>query len=125
MSGKYIGDFTKGQTICLLFNTLSQSLIPTSPTVAPTVAVYKNSTTETDVGVTQPSVDYDSKDGLHFLNIETTDIFYEPGMDYAIVFTGGIVDGKELARNVLRTFSIENRRTEAIKDDTTTIPAML
>ncbi len=124
MSGEYIGDFTKGQTIRLFFNTLTQD-IPTAPTVAPTVAVYKNSTTETDVGVTQPSVNYDGKAGLHFLNIETSDNFYEPEMDYAIVFTSGTVGGKELARNVLRTFSIENRRTESIKEDTVTIPAML
>jgi hypothetical protein len=125
MSGRYIGDFTKGQTIRLFFNTLSQALVPTTPTVAPTVSIYKNSTTETTVGVTQPSVDYDGKAGLHFLVIDTTDAFYETAMDYAIVLTAGTVDSKDLTRNVLRTFSIENRRTEAIKDDTITIPALL
>jgi hypothetical protein len=34
-------------------------------------------------------------------------------MDYDIVFTAGTVDGKDLTRTILRTFSLENRNTDA------------
>jgi hypothetical protein len=114
MSDKYIGDFKKGQTIRVKFNTFSQALLPTAPSVNPTVAVYKDSATEITVtGITQPTVNFDSKDGLHELVIDTSDAVYEIGKDYDIVFTAGTVDGKDLTRTILRTFSIENRNTDA------------
>ena len=62
MSDKYIGDFEKGQLVRVKFNTFSQAIIPTAPTVDPTVAVYKDSATEFTTGVTQPTVNFDSKD---------------------------------------------------------------
>jgi hypothetical protein len=114
MSDKYIGDFKKGQTIRVKFNTFSQALLPTAPSVNPTVAVYKDSATEITVtGITQPTVNFDSKDGLHELVIDTSDAVYEIGKDYDIVFTAGTVDGKDLTRTILRTFSIENRNIDA------------
>jgi hypothetical protein len=114
MSDKYIGDFKKGQTIRVKFNTFSQALLPTAPSVTPTVAVYKDSATEITVtGITQPTVNFDSKDGLHELVIDTSDAVYEIGKDYDIVFTAGTVDGKDLTRTILRTFSIENRNIDA------------
>jgi hypothetical protein len=51
--------------------------------------------------------------GFHELVIDTSDAVYEGGKDYDVVFTAGIVDGKDLARTILRTFSIENRNTDA------------
>jgi hypothetical protein len=113
MSDKYIGDFKKGQTVRVKFNTFSQALLPTTPSINPTVAVYKDSATEFTTGVTQPTVDYDSKAGLHELVIDTSDAVYEVGKDYDIVFTAGTVDGKDLTRTILRTFSIENRNIDA------------
>jgi ActR/RegA family two-component response regulator len=113
MSDKYIGDFKKGQTIRVKFNTFSQSIAPSTPSVSPTVAIYKDSATEFTTGVTQPTVDYDSKAGLHELVIDTSDAVYEVGKDYDIIFTAGTVDGKDLTRTILRTFSIENRNTDA------------
>jgi hypothetical protein len=114
MSGKYIGDFEKGQIIRIKFNTFSQAIVPTTPSVNPTVAVYKDSATEiTLTGITQPSVDYDGKAGFHELVIDTSDAVYEAGKDYDVVFTSGIVDGKDLTRTILRTFSLENRNIEA------------
>jgi hypothetical protein len=114
MSDKYIGDFRKGQVIRVKFNTFSQALIPTAPSVALEVAIYKDSATEiTATGITQPTPNYDSKNGLHELVVDTSDAVYEVGKDYDIVFTAGIVDGKDLTRTILRTFSIENRNIDA------------
>jgi hypothetical protein len=114
MSDKYIGDFKKGQQIRVKFNTFSQALIPTAPSVDLEVAIYKDSATEiTTNGITQPTPNFDSKNGLHELVVDTSDVVYEVGKDYDIVFTAGTVDGKDLTRTILRTFSLENRNTDA------------
>jgi hypothetical protein len=114
MSDKYIGDFKKGQQIRVKFNTFSQALIPTAPSVALEVAIYKDSATEiTTTGITQPTPNFDSKNGLHELVIDTSDAVYEAAKDYDIVITAGTVDGKDLTRTILRTFSIENRNVDA------------
>ena len=113
MSDKYIGDFTKGQQIRVKFNTFSQAIVPATPSINPTVAIYKDSATEFTTGVAQPTVDYDGKAGFHELVIDTADSVYEIGKDYDIVFTAGTVDGTDLTRTILRTFSIENRNTDA------------
>jgi hypothetical protein len=114
MSDKYIGDFKKGQLVRVKFNTFSQALLPAAPSVALEVAIYKDSATEiTTTGITQPTPNFDSKDGLHELMVDTSDTVYETGKDYDIVFTKGIVDGKDLTRTILRTFSIENRNIDA------------
>jgi hypothetical protein len=113
MSDKYIGDFKKGQQIRVKFNTFSQAIVPATPSIDPTVAIYKDSATEFTTGVTQPTVDYDGKAGFHELVINTSDSVYEIGKDYDIVFTAGTVDGKDLTRTILRTFSIENRNVDA------------
>jgi hypothetical protein len=113
MSDKYIGDFEKGQVIRVKFNTFSQAILPATPSVNPTVAIYKDSATEFITGVTQPSVDFDGKAGFHELVVDTSDAVYEVGKDYDIVFTAGTVDSKDLTRTILRTFSIENRNVDA------------
>ena len=113
MSDKYIGDFKKGQVIRVKFNTFSQAIVPATPSINPTVAIYKDSATEFTTGVTQPTVDYDGKAGFHELVIDTSDSVYEVGKDYDIVITAGEVDGKDLTRTILRTFSIENRNVDA------------
>jgi hypothetical protein len=113
MSDKYIGDFKKGQVLRVKFNTFSQAILPATPSVNPTVAIYKDSATEFTTGVTQPSVDFDGKAGFHELVIDTSDAVYEIGKDYDIVFTAGTVDSKDLTRTILRTFSIENRNVDA------------
>ena len=110
---KYVGDFQGGSVVRIKFNTLSQALVPTTPSVAMAFAVYKNSTTEITAGVTV-TTDYDGKAGLHMVVIDTSaDPAYTTGEDYDVVFTAGTVDGKDLTRVVLRTFSIENRNRRA------------
>ena len=110
---RYIGDFAAGSVVRIKFNTLAQSLVPATPSVNPTFAVYKNSTTEITAGITV-TVDYDAKAGMHQVAIDTSaDPDYTTGEDYDVVFTAGTVDGKDLTRVVLRTFSIENRNRRA------------
>jgi len=109
----YIGDFKKGQTIRIKFNTFDQSMVPADASIAPQVVVYKNSTTEITTGITQPSANYDSKAGLYLLVIDTSGADYVVGDDYDVVFTQGTVDGVDLTRTILRTFSIENRNEDA------------
>ena len=110
---KYVGDFQAGSVVRIKFNTLSQALVPTTPSVAMQFAVYKNSTTEITAGVTV-TTDYDGKAGLHMVVVDTSaDPAYTAGEDYDVVFTAGTVDGKDLTRVVLRTFSIENRNRRA------------
>lgn len=105
----YYGDFTVGSVIRIKFNTLNQALVPTTPSIAPTFAVYKNSTTEITAGIT-PAIDYDGKAGFHMVVIDTSaDAAYVVGEDYDIVFTAGTVDSKDLTRVKLKSFSLENR----------------
>jgi hypothetical protein len=93
---------------------LSQALVPTTPTVNPTFAVYKNSAIESTTGITV-TVDYDGKAGLIFVAIDTSadPTFYIAGEDYDVVFTAGTVDGKDLTRVPVRMFSMENRSRKA------------
>ena len=110
---KYIGDFVAGSVVRIKFNTFSQAYIPTTPSVEMQFAVYKNSTSEITAGVIVTE-DYDGKAGLHMVVVDTSaDAAYTAGEDYDVVFTAGTVDGKDLTRTVLRTFSIENRNRKA------------
>jgi hypothetical protein len=111
---RYIGDFTPGAVVRFRFPMLSQALVPTTPTVNPTFAVYKNSTIESTTGITV-TVDYDGKAGLIFVAIDTSadPTFYVAGEDYDVVFTAGTVDGKDLTRVPVRMFSMENRSRKA------------
>jgi len=110
---RYIGDFAAGSVVRIKFNTLTQSLLPATPSVNPAFAIYKNSTTEITAGITV-TVDYDGKAGMHQVAIDTSaDPAYTIGEEYDVVFTAGTVDGKDLTRVVLRTFSIENRNRKA------------
>lgn len=109
----YYGDFTVGSVIRIKFNTLSQALVPTAPSVGLAFAVYKNSVTEITNGISLSS-NYDSLAGFHMLSIDTSaDPAYVAGEDYDIVFTAGTVDGIDLTRVKLKSFSLENRNTKA------------
>jgi len=109
----YYGDFPVGSGIRIKFNTLNQALVPTTPSIAPTFAVYKNSTTEITAGITT-TIDYDGKAGFHMVVIDTSaDAAYVVGEDYDVVFTAGTVDSKDLTRVKLKSFSLENRNVKA------------
>jgi len=110
----YYGDFTVGSVIRIKFNTLTQALVPANPSVAMAFAVYKNSTTEHTADITV-TPDYDGKAGIHLVVIDTSvsTTFYVAGEDYDVFFTAGTVDGKDLTRVKLKSFSLENRNRKA------------
>ena len=110
----YYGDFTVGSVIRIKFNTLNQALVPTTPSISPTFAVYKNSTAEHAADITV-TADYDGKAGLHLVVIDTSvnTTFYVAGEDYDVIFTAGTVDGKDLTRVKLKSFSLENRNRKS------------
>lgn len=114
MSNKYIGDFTPGVVVRFRFNMFSTSFVPTTPTIAPTFCVYKNSTVESTAGITV-TVDYDGRAGVVFVAIDTSadPAFYVAGEDYDVMFTAGTVDGNDMARVFVRMFSLENRSRKA------------
>ena len=109
MSDKWIGNFKKGQVIRVKFNTFSQAKVPATPSVNPVVTIYKDSVTEFTTGVTQPTINFDGRVGVHEFVIDTSDPVYEIGKDYDVMLTAGTVDGLDLSRTIIRTFSIENR----------------
>jgi len=106
----YLGDFPLGQQIPFWFNShkfSDASMITLAG--SPVLSVYKQgSTTETTTGPSL-SVDYDSRPGMHYVTIDTTDAFYVAGCDYAVVLTTGTVDGVGQVGEVLAQFSIRNR----------------
>lgn len=105
----YLGNFKAGTPVRFQFNTKTAAGAAITLAGTPAVSVYKlGSTTEFTTGVTL-TVDYDSKTGLHQVDIVTTDPAYETGADYSVVLTAGTVDGTSVANTALRTFSIENR----------------
>jgi len=108
---RYIGDFLAGQVVRFTFPTISdQTKLPTTPSVAPTFCVYKNSVSESTSGITV-TVDFDGLAGVHRVAIDTSadPTFYVSGEDYDVICTAGVVDGVNLARVPLRSFSMENR----------------
>jgi hypothetical protein len=109
MSDKWIGNFKKGQIVRVKFNTFSQAKVPATPSVNPVVTIYKDSVTEFTTGVTQPTINFDGRVGVHEFVIDTSDPVYEIGKDYDVMLTAGTVDGLDLSRTIIRTFSIENR----------------
>lgn len=108
-------DFVLGSVIRLLFNTVNQNRVPTTPSVGMAFSVYKaSSVTEYTLPGANVVTDFDGLAGLHRVTIDTgADPFFVVGEDYTIVFTAGTVDGIDLTRRTLFQFSIENRNTKA------------
>lgn len=106
----YYGDFTVGSNIKIRFNTRTMAQVPTTFSGSPALAIYKDNTTETSVGV-QLTVDYDGRTGLNYVEVDTTAdaTFYVAGQDYDVVVTAGTVDGLSVVGEKIATFSIQNR----------------
>lgn len=105
---RYLGDFRAGQTIRFLWSTNASDGTSITRATNGTVSVYKdNGVTQTTVGVTDTE-DFDGLVGVHACSIATTDAFYVPGADYAVVLSAATIDGK-VVNAVIGMFSIENR----------------
>ena len=102
----YYGDIAEDATITFKFNTNAADGTPTTLSGTPALSVYKKgSTNETTTGVTL-TVDYDSRTGLNYVAVVTTDAFYTTGDDYEVVITTGTVDSISVVGVVV---GIENR----------------
>ena len=106
---KYLGDFTAGDVIDFKFTTYRPSTgAPFTLAGSPVVSVYKdNSVTESIAGVTL-SVDFDSRTGLHNVNITTaTDgTFYANGGEFECVITTGTVDSVSVVGSCVGRFTL-------------------
>ena len=106
-----LGDREEGAVFNFHFNTNNSTGEGVTLTNS-LVSVYKSdSAVETTTGVTI-STDFDSISGLHKVEIDTSDSFYQAGNDYSVILTSGTVDGVNVAGSQIAQFSIENRWTE-------------
>lgn len=107
--------FAPGSVIYKKINTNSLATGAGITVSSLTVACYKdNSTTETTTGVSA-TADFDSRTGLVHITIDTsTDTsFYSVGGTFAIIATGGTVDGQSVNGKVLYEFAISHLPTAA------------
>lgn len=126
----YHGDFFPGATVRFMFNTSNpstNSLVTLADT--PAVRVYKDdSTTEDDSGITL-NVDFDSRTGLHLVEIDTAadGVFYAAGSNFTVVLTAGTVAGTDVANTEIGSFSVSNRpvNVEQVAGQTATPDATL
>lgn len=109
-----LGDRVAGSVFNILFWTTDQNAQPSTPSVAPSVMVYKNgSTTESSVGVTVTSP-FDSRAGLNLVAVDTSadGSFYAAGNDFTVVMVSATVDGLNTV-DILGFFSLQNRPVQA------------
>lgn len=106
----YYGDFTVGSNIKIRFNTRTMAQSPTTFAGTPAIAIYSDSSTESNAGITL-TVDYDGRTGLNYVEIDTSAdaVFYIAGRDYDVVVTAGTVDGMSVVGEKIASFSIQNR----------------
>ena len=106
---KFLGDFTAGDVIDFKFTTYRPSTgAPFTLAGSPVVSVYKdNSTGESVAGVTL-SVDFDSRTGLHNVNITTASdgTFYANGGEFECVITTGTVDSVSVVGACIGRFTL-------------------
>lgn len=106
---KFLGDFTAGDVIDFKFTTYRPSTgAPFTLAGSPVISVYKNnSTTESIAGVTL-SVDFDSRTGMHHVNIMTASdgTFYANGGEFECVITTGTVDSVSVVGACIGRFTL-------------------
>lgn len=104
----YLGDFPQDQTINFCWSSNDSAGGAVTRATDGTIQIYKgNSVTQSTAGITDTE-DFDSLTGIHLCTIVTTDAFYAPANDYAVVLQGAVIDGQTV-NVVLALFSIENR----------------
>lgn len=106
---KYLGDFNKGATVRVPFNTNgADGASITIGTNGTARAWVDGSTTEITSGVTLTE-DFDSFTGMHFIAVDTTGSGFTIGSDVLVGITANTIDGKTV-NAIVGAFSI-NRRT--------------
>jgi hypothetical protein len=107
---KYIGDFSKNDTITFMFTTFRPSTgAPFLLAGTPVVSVYKdNNTTQDTAGVTL-TTNYDGVTGLNFVSISTSTGFYVDGSSYECVITTGTVDSVSVVGSCVGRFTMRDQ----------------
>lgn len=107
---KYIGDYSKNDTITFMFTTYRPSTgAPFLLAGTPVVSVYKdNNLTQDTAGVTL-TTNYDGVTGLNFVSISTTGAFYVDGSSYECVITTGTVDSVSVVGSCVGRFTMRDQ----------------
>ncbi len=107
---KYIGDFSKNDTITFMFTTFRPSTgAPFLLGGTPVVSVYKdNNLTQDTAGVTL-TTNYDGVTGLNFVSISTSGAFYVDGSSYECVITTGTVDSVSVVGSCVGRFTMRDQ----------------
>ena len=107
---KYIGDYSKNDTITFMFTTYRPSTgAPFLLAGTPVVSVYKdNNLTQDTAGVTL-TTNYDGVTGLNFVSIATTGAFYVDGSSYECVITTGTVDSVSVVGSCVGRFTMRDQ----------------
>jgi len=107
---KYVGDFSKNDTITFMFTTFRPSTgAPFLLAGTPVVSVYKdNNTTQDTAGVTL-TTNYDGVTGLNFVSISTSGAFYVDGSSYECVITTGTVDSVSVVGSCVGRFTMRDQ----------------
>jgi len=111
---QYLGDFSSGQTVCLVWSSFNSSGASVAPTGTPTVKVYKDSSTTEESSVGVSSFSFDTITGINHVAINTGSnaSFYTPNSDYFVVLDSLTLDSQTV-RTCIGQFSIENRTSVA------------
>ena len=107
---KYIGDFSKNDTITFMFTTYRPSTgAPFLLAGTPVVSVYKdNNLTQDTAGVTL-TTNYDGVTGLNFVSVSTSTAFYVDGSSYECVITTGTVDSVSVVGSCVGRFTMRDQ----------------
>ncbi len=107
---KYVGDFSKNDTITFMFTTFRPSTgAPFLLAGTPVVSVYKdNNLTQDAAGVTL-TTNYDGITGLNFVSISTSTAFYVDGSAYECVITTGTVDSVSVVGSCVGRFTMRDQ----------------
>ena len=104
----YIGDFPQDQAIYHYWSTNTSAGASVDRATDGTLSVYKDGgATQVTTGVTDAEKS-DDLTGVHLCTIVTTDAWYAPAHDYAVVLSAATIDGQTVNAPIF-SFSIENR----------------
>ena len=113
----YLGDYQEDYTkVNFIFATTVNGTM-TALAGTPVISVFKgDSTTQSTAGITLTE-GFDSNTGSNQVKIDlSADAFYAVGEDYTVYLSAGTLDGKTVVGRPVAYFSIQNRRTEDVRN---------
>ena len=107
---KYVGDFSKSDTITFMFTTFRPSTgAPFLLAGTPVVSVFKDSNLTQDTAGVTLTTNYDGVTGLNFVSISTSTAFYVDGSSYECVITTGTVDSVSVVGSCVGRFTLRDQ----------------